>query len=38
VPSLYVIRHDIGTLFLRIGEKMGIKREACPEPEDVTTD
>jgi multidrug efflux pump subunit AcrB len=34
VPSLYVIRHDVGSVLLRIGEKMGIKK-ACPEPEDI---
>jgi multidrug efflux pump subunit AcrB len=35
VPSLYVIRHDIGSILLRLGEKMGIKR-ACPEPKDLS--
>lgn len=32
VPSLYVIRRDVGSILLRLGEKLGIKR-VCPEPE-----
>jgi multidrug efflux pump subunit AcrB len=32
VPSLYVIRHDIGSILLRLGHKLGVRRE-CPEPE-----
>jgi multidrug efflux pump subunit AcrB len=33
VPCLYVIRHDIGSILLKVGAKLGIKW-ACPEPEE----